>query len=288
MRLRFDRRPIVAAVILVVGLGGGATQARAADREHQQLMADLRMLQEQTQQLQLSLNALTEALKLVSGRLDEQAAITRKAFADQKVLIDSLSGDVRIVREKLDETNVRLSSLSQEIEALQLTVAAPPALPPLPSSPDNALEAPPGGMPVEAPAPAPPSVAGLSPQRLYNTAYADFGSGQWTLAIEGFEAYIKTFPRTEQADDAQLYIGESYMLDGKFEQAVTAYDKVVTNYPTGDAAALAYYKRGLALVRLGDAERARTSWQTVIEKFPDSDASRLAKQSLDRLARPNR
>jgi TolA-binding protein len=69
---------------------------------------------------------------------------------------------------------------------------------------------------------------------------------------------------------------------------VQAYDRVITNYPAGDAAPLAYYKRGLAYQHLSQADRARESWQAVVEKFPDSDAARLAKQQLDRLARPGR
>src|SRR5262245_35329053 len=85
--------------------------AAAVDREHQQIEADIRMLQEQAQQLQALLNGLGEALKAVNSRLDDQTALERKAFADGKVQMDSLSGDIRIVREKVDETNVRLSSL---------------------------------------------------------------------------------------------------------------------------------------------------------------------------------
>jgi TolA-binding protein len=272
---------VLAAVLAV------AAPAAAADREHQQIMADLRMLQEQTQQLQVSLNAITEALKAVSGGLDQQGNAMRKALADQRLLIETLTADVRVVREKLDETNVRVSSLSQELEALRQSMIAPP---PAPAPPEEGLpsetdpDAPPTTAPAPAPAPA-PSVAGLSPQRLYDTAYADYTAGQFSLAIQGFETYLKTFPRTEQADDAQANIGEAYMLDGKPEQAVAAYDRLIANYPNGDRnlIAMAYYKRGLALARLKQDDRARESWQTAIQKFPDSDAARLAKQSLDRL-----
>jgi tol-pal system protein YbgF len=261
-----------------------ADSMAAANREHQQLMADLRMLQEQTQQLQVTLNALTEALKVVTSRIDDQGSATRKALADQKLLIDTLSTDIRVVREKVDETNVRVSSVSQELEAIRVTVSQPPPAPPVVTEEGEPVP-PETGAPAAQPPAAPPSAAGLSPQRLYDTAYADYASGQWSLAIQGFETYIKTFPRTEQTDDAQTYIGEAYMLDGKFEQAAAAYEKVITNYPAGDMVAMAYYKRGLALVRLNQPDRARESWQAVIEKFPDSDASRLAKQGLDRLAR---
>jgi tol-pal system protein YbgF len=141
-----------------------------------------------------------------------------------------------------------------------------------------------------APPPAPPvnAAAGMSPQRLYSTAYADFASGQWALAIQGFDAFVRTFPRSEQADDAQFYIGEANVLDGKPQDAVAAYDKVITNYPEGDRVPFALYKRGLVLEGLGQTDRARESYETVIQRFPENEASVLAKQRLDRLPRAGR
>ena len=82
-------------------------------------MADLRMLQEQTQLLQNLIGSVTEALKAVNTRLDQQAEATRKAFADQKLVIDNLTNDVRVIREKLDDNNVRIGSLTQEVDALR-------------------------------------------------------------------------------------------------------------------------------------------------------------------------
>ena len=74
-------------------------------------MADLRMLQEQAQLLQNMLGTLTDALKAVNARLDQQAEATRKSAADEKLLIDTLTKDLSIVREKVDDNNVRVGSL---------------------------------------------------------------------------------------------------------------------------------------------------------------------------------
>src|SRR6059036_1433262 len=60
--------PVLIALLLV----GAAAPARAANKEHQQLMADIRMLQEQAQQRQNILGALNESIKAVNGRLDDQ------------------------------------------------------------------------------------------------------------------------------------------------------------------------------------------------------------------------
>jgi len=106
---RFARPTSLAAALLMVTL---ALPAFAADKEQQQMMADIRMLQEQTQLLANMLRSVTDALKAVSAKIDEQAGVDRKAFADSKLTIDALTGDMRIVREKLDDSSLRLSSLT--------------------------------------------------------------------------------------------------------------------------------------------------------------------------------
>jgi tol-pal system protein YbgF len=261
-------------------MSAGASPMAAADREHQQMMADIRMLQAQAQLLQQQLAAVTEALRAVTVKLDEQSGVSRKAFADQKLLVDNVAGDLRIVREKVDEGNVRITSLSQELEALRLTIPQQQAAGlPLP-----------GGEPVEGEAVPPPMVPqpGVTPQRLFDIARADFAAGQWPLALQGFDTYIKMFPRTELADDAQFYIGDTHYNDGNFVEAVSAYDKVITEYPDSNRVADAYYKRGLALNELGQRDRARQSFDYVVKNHPDTAAGRMAKQALDRLARQGR
>ena len=125
------KQRVRATMLLLLGISLAAP-ARAADKETLQMMADIRMLQEQTQQLQNLIGAVGEALKTVSGRLDQQTEVNRRAFADQKSTIDTLAADLRVVRERVDDSNVRIGSVSQEVEALRqsielLNVPAPAA-----------------------------------------------------------------------------------------------------------------------------------------------------------------
>ena len=278
-----------------------AAPAGAQNRREMQMMADLRMLQEQNQQLQVTLAQLSEALasaaKALNGRLDEEANQTRKAFADQSLKIDQFASDIRVVREGLSDTNVKIGQLSQEVEALRLAIPQyppPMAVPPVdPNAPagdpagaaDPAAMPPPVGTPQAPVQPAAPLPPGTSPQRLYDTAWADYTAGQWDLCISGFDTYLRAFPRSVQADLAQFYIGECNFADGKHQEAVQAYTQVIVNYPKGQSVAPAYFKRGVAFGELGQIERARESFEAAIKQFPDSDAARLAKQSLDRLNR---
>ena len=224
-----------------------APPARAANKEHQQLMADIRMLQEQAQLLQNLLGTINESIKAVNTRLDEQTNATRKASADQKLQMDNLAGDLRVVREKVDDNNVRIASLTQEVEALRQMVQQAASAPRVPA-PDQGNAPPSGTAPAGATPPlVPPTNAGTSPTQLYEMALGDYTIGQWELAIQGFESYIRSFPRSTLADEAQVKIGICYDYLGQKQKALDAFDKAIRDYPGGKAIPTAYFRKGLAL-----------------------------------------
>ena len=275
-----------AAALAVIFLTA-ASPARAANKEHQQLMADLRILQEQAQLLQNLIGSVTDAIKAVNTRLDQQGETTRKAFADQKLVIDNLSNDVRVIREKLDDNNVRIGSLTQEVDSLRNSLQQAGSRPS--GTSDGADQTPPGGgatAPAGGGSPGGGGV-GVSPQKLYDSAMGDYYSGQYDLAILGFSDYIKSFPKADLADDAQVNICSAYLQDGKNDKAVEACDLAIRTYPGGDKIPDAYYKKGLALQNLRDVNGAREAWEHVVKSNPDTDAGRLAKQRLEQIKRPN-
>jgi tol-pal system protein YbgF len=145
--------------------------------------------------------------------------------------------------------------------------------------------APPAGAAPAPVAPVGPAATGTTPRRLYETAYADYTAGQWTLAIQGFETYLRTYPKSELADDAQYYIGESYSGDSRFREAAAAYERVISDYPQSDILPEAYYKVGITYERLGQPDKARTAYEYEVKNFPETDAGRLARQRLDGLNR---
>jgi len=269
-----------AAVLL---LSFSATQTlEAANKEHQQMMADLRMLQQQNTRLQAQLAAVTKLLESVSSRLEEQAAVNRKSFADQKALADTMTADLRVLREKVDESNVRLGSLSEEVETVRLAQAAAPAA----AAPAAAAD-PTGAAPVTPPAPRPGSF-GASPSQAFETARSDYYMGNWSLAIQGFESFMKTFPKSDLADDAQYFVGETYYMSGRFQDAIAAYNQVIERHPSSNTLPDTYYKRGMAQKALGQAVQAKESLSFVVKTYPSSDAAFLAKQALDQLNVPRK
>jgi TolA-binding protein len=280
------------AIAFSVGLltGLSAPVLSAADKETRQMMADIRMLQEQTQQLQNLIaaigKAMSEALdasvKSVNARLDtkldEQNGNTVKAFANQKISIDAITRDVGVLREKVDESNVRVGSLTQEVDALrklvtQINVSARPPYDPVLGPPD-------GAPPDLAAAPSAATDVGQSPKAAFDQAYSDYTASQYDLAIQGFEAFIKTFANSPDAAAAQLHICSSYLNQANNARAIQTCDLVIKNYPSSSRVADAYYNKALALKNLKRTAEARTAFEYVVKTYKDSDAAFLAQTQL--------
>jgi tol-pal system protein YbgF len=257
------------------------SSAFGANKEHQQLMAELRMLQEQQQQLQQILGSLGDSLKTLTTRLDDQGNVTRKAFADQRLLVEGVGETVRILREKADDTNVRLSSMTQELDALRQTIASQPqgTHPAAPGDPAAAgQDSTNPGAPVQtSPLPV------IAPQKMFDNAFADYTAGHYDLAVTGFETFIKTSPRSELADDAQLNIGNALYAAGKFKEAVPALQQVVNGYPQSNSVPAAWYKLGLSYQQLKQEDFARKAFDTVIKTYEGTIEASLARQALERM-----
>jgi tol-pal system protein YbgF len=271
--------------------------AAAQNREHLQLAAELRMLQEQNQQLNLALTQLADALKAVNARLDTSEEFQRRRFADQEVLVKNLGSDLGTIRERTQDTDTRLRTLKDEIDALRQTFLSLPALlaqsqagaaPPDSSNPLAPTNPPGDGATTPRP-PAPvltlPDTAGLSPNRVFDTAFSDYSSSQYASAIAGFQQLIKNFPTAERADDAQFFIGESLANMNRLPEAVDAYNLVIQKFPSGDQVDMAYYRRGFVESQMGRTDAARTTWEEVVKRFPESQGAQLARQRLAGLSR---
>jgi tol-pal system protein YbgF len=271
--------------------------ASAQNREHQQMFADLRMLQEQTQQLRLAVASLAESLAAslpaLNKRVDDQSGVTRKLFADQGLVIGALTDSARVLREKMDATNVSLSKDSHELETMRQELTAQRTLlsqiialltPAVPVDPAAAAA---GGDPAVPPVAGatPPTVPPppQNPDRAFNSAFGDFARGDFDMAIRGFEFFVEKFPTSPDASKARFHIGESYYSKGSYKEAVAAYEQVITIHKGTDWEPMALYKQGLAYEQLGQTERAKANWELVRRSFPNSSAFMLATQGLARI-----
>jgi tol-pal system protein YbgF len=288
------RTPVIVTALLALLLA--ASPAAAQNREHQQLFAEIRILQEQVQRLQLALNTALSQVGETNTRLDAATADTRKGFADQKVLIDALATSLRTLTEREGEGAVRVAQLTQEMKAIRdglsmqqkmlndiLNLLQPAVMAATEPGAAGAAGAGAGGGEGAAAPPRPTSIP-PSPASYYNAAWGYYASNQFDLAIEACQEALKRFPDSPEAPRAQMTIGESYFYMGQHsKEALEAFTVVITKYKDSDQVPEAYYKQGLTYEQLGQKESARKSYEQVRTTYPDSTAAIFATQALRRL-----
>jgi tol-pal system protein YbgF len=287
------------AIVLAMSLSAAAP-ASAQSRTELQMAAQLQILQEQTQQLALALAQLNDAIKAVNARIDASNEATKTQFANQGEIVKNVASEVSAIRQGTQDTSTSIGLLKDEVEAMRQSLTSLPSMlaqyaaPPAagdPADPDAAAAGVPPVAGVEPGQPAPPpqappvSTLGLSPTRMYQEAFSDYQSGRYSVAISGFESFLRVFPQGQLSDDAYVYMGESYFLEQKYDQAISAYSQAIQNFPTADQIPLAYYKRGLAYAQLKQYDAARASWEQLIKQHPNSTEAILAKAGLERINR---
>jgi tol-pal system protein YbgF len=121
------------------------------------------------------------------------------------------------------------------------------------------------------------------PDELYNTAYLDYTRGNYDVAIEGFQRYLKYFPQTELSDNAQYWIGECYYSKKMYPDAILEFEKVSANYPEGNKVVSSYYKIGLAYESLSENNKAKEYYKKVFDNYPNTPEAKLARDRYNSL-----
>ena len=272
-------RRTITSVAIIAALFGTAAPLHAQSREQLQIMSELRIMHEQMQMQAVAnekLQAqLTAALKAITDRIEASDTTMRKSLADQKVIVDTLATDLRIIKQNLQDSNTRLRTLTDEVDARGNAIS-------LGGGPQPSAVEPPAGADPGTPSPS-VTKSGLTPGRLYDQAWAEYTGGNLAGAISGFERYLAEFPRGAKAADAQFYIGESHSRMKRLPEAIAAFTAVVKNHADSTVAPDAYYRLGEAQRSLGQIDEARRSWETAVSRYPDSNGGILAKQRLEGL-----
>jgi tol-pal system protein YbgF len=259
--------------------GWGCVSSSDIDGLHRQ-MNDI---EKQIQALERKSSSKEEVARL-NANVAQQTQQLLKSNADTGVKLNELTAKMEQLEAKLEDTNRRLSQLSQQIAETQGDLARLRGTAPGGTTPPGSAAPGPGG-PANPGDSAAPRAQGSnpSPSDLYDTAYADYTKGRYSLAIQGFQDYLKTYPNTDLSDDAQYWIGECHSAQKNYKEAVADYDKLLKEWPKSNRAASALLKKAYALVELGQKPEAVVQLQYVIHEYATSDESRLAKAKLKSL-----
>ena len=119
-----------------------------------------------------------------------------------------------------------------------------------------------------------------SASQLYGEAKQAYDNGKMDKARQGFQQLIKIFPKSNNADNAQFWIGESYYREKWYEKAILEYQTVIEKYPKGNKVPAAMLKQGMAFLQLGDKSNARLILKELERKYPKSNEAKVAAKKL--------
>jgi tol-pal system protein YbgF len=197
--------------------------------------------------------------------------------ANSGARIDTLATQVQGLSDNLQDIQARVGKLSQQVTDAQSVLqsldakVSGSAAPPVSSAPSTGQ-----GQPS---ASGPP----ISSDVLYTNALRDFTGGKYDLARQEFADYLKNFPTSDLASNAQFYLGEIDYVQGSYQEAITEYDKVLTNYPKSYKLAAARLKKGEAELALGQKASATREFREVVRRYPGTDEARRAQAKLREL-----
>jgi tol-pal system protein YbgF len=117
----------------------------------------------------------------------------------------------------------------------------------------------------------------------YDASFELIKAKDFDKASQAFEAFLRKYPNSQYAGNAQYWLGEVNVTQGRLQAAAQAFAKVTQNYPKHTKVPDALYKQGDVEVRLGNVDKAKSIFQQLISQYPSSSAAQLAQRELKRL-----
>lgn len=252
------RRILAVAAVLSI-----AAPVRAANKDLERLYIQVAALQSQIADLQRATEDSLKEVRRLNEVLAEQNAQTRRSVEDQRLREEAFQN-------ALKEFTDRLAEMGERLDAARAAATVY-----TPSSPAAAGTEPGATPPATAPAASVPP-----PRELYSQAYTDYARGNYDLAIQGYQEYLRNYPDTEFADNAQYWIGECLYSKKQYPEALAAWDELFQKYPSSDKLPDARLKKGFALERLGRRREALREYRFVVDRYPNTEAARKARDKI--------
>jgi len=147
-----------------------------------------------------------------------------------------------------------------------------------------------GAVRAKAGAPRPAAVATVAPaadpngagqeDKAFSAAVLDYNRGNYALAAEGLNLFIKNNAQSSQLSDALFYLGLCYYNQKQYDKAKPAFEQILREHANSSQFLPAKLKRGQCLQRMGLKPAAIKAFKEITDGFPGSPEARTAQQEL--------
>ena len=117
----------------------------------------------------------------------------------------------------------------------------------------------------------------------YDAAFDLIKAKDFDKANQAFSAFLRKYPNSQYAGNAQYWLGEVNLAQGNLQGAGQAFAKVSQAYPSHAKVPDSLFKLADVEQRLGNTDKAKGILRQVVAQYPGSSAAQLAQRDLQRL-----
>jgi len=117
----------------------------------------------------------------------------------------------------------------------------------------------------------------------YDAAFDLIKAKDFDKASQAFAAFLRKYPNSQYAGNAQYWLGEVNLAKGDLQGAGQAFAKVSQLYPKHAKVPDSLYKLADVERRLGHTDKVKGILQQVVAQYPGTSAAQLAQRDLQRL-----
>lgn len=117
----------------------------------------------------------------------------------------------------------------------------------------------------------------------YDAAFDLIKAKDFDKASQAFAAFLRKYPNSQYAGNAQYWLGEVNLAKGDLQGAGQAFAKVSQLYPKHAKVPDSLYKLADVERRLGHTDKVKGILQQVVSQYPGTSAAQLAQRDLQRM-----
>lgn len=128
-----------------------------------------------------------------------------------------------------------------------------------------------------------PAVQAAEDERAFNAAVLDYNRGNYPLAAEGLDHFLKAYPQSARRPDALFFLGLCHYNQRAFDKAQAAFDRIIKDHAASPQFLPAKLKRAQCLLKQGLKPAAVKAFRELMDGFSGSAEARTAQQELSDL-----